>query len=238
MKIIIFTIFLITINFSFSEILNEKEDKNFEKFLSYINRLDEIKNQNNFNDIITCKGDFFSFDINNQTINFSGEANLSANDIFVSSEQILIKFINKKLNFISQPNSFVKFYDKNDIFSEIRSQKMVFNYSDKNITFDGITRINYEDCLLSCDYANLTLSENFKPRDFEAKSNVTVKMNNFSISSNFAKFNSTPSKIYLYGNPKLKHLKNTISADQISIWPLKKQVFCNPNVKMTIYDNF
>ena len=72
MKIIIFTFLIITMNFTYSEI--PKEDKNFKKFLPYINQLNEIKNQSDFNDKILCKGDFFSFDVNNQTLNFLGEA--------------------------------------------------------------------------------------------------------------------------------------------------------------------
>ena len=126
MKIIIFTFLIFTMNFTYSEI--PKEDKNFKKFLPYINQLNEIKNQSDFNDKILCKGDFFSFDMNNQTLNFLGEASLLANNIFISSEQILIKFINNKLNFISQPNSFLKINNKNNNFIEIRSQKIVFNY--------------------------------------------------------------------------------------------------------------
>ena len=238
MKIIIFTFLIITMNFTYSEILKEKEDENFKKFLPYINQLNEIKNQSDFNDKILCKGDFFSFDMNNQTLNFLGEASLLANNIFISSEQILIKFINNKLNFISQPNSFLKINNKNNNFVEIRSQKIVFNYFDKNINFFGINRFNYEDCLLSCDRANLTLSEDFKLRNFEAKSNVIVKMNNFFLSSNFAKFYNDPNKIDLYGNPKFKHFQNLISAEKISIWPSEKQILCKPNAKMKIYDNF
>ena len=236
MKIIIFTFLIFTVNFTYSEI--PKEDKNFKKFLPYINQLNEIKNQSDFNDKILFKGDFFSFDMNNQTLNFLGEASLLANNIFISSEQILIKFINNKLNFISQPNSFLKINNKNNNFIEIRSQKIVFNYFDKNINFFGINRFNYEDCLLSCDNANLTLSEDLKPINFEAKSNVIIKMNNFFLSSNFAKFDNNPNKIDLFGNPELKHFQNSISAESISIWPGEKQVLCKPNVKMKIYDNF
>ena len=236
MKIIIFTFLIFTMNFTYSEI--PKEDKNFKKFLPYINQLNEIKNQSDFNDKILFKGDFFSFDMNNQTLNFLGEASLLANNIFISSEQILIKFINNKLNFISQPNTFLKINNKNNNFIEIRSQKIVFNYFDKNINFFGINRFNYEDCLLSCDNANLTLSEDLKPINFEAKSNVIIKMNNFFLSSNFAKFDNNPNKIDLFGNPELKHFQNSISAESISIWPSEKQVLCKPNVKMKIYDNF
>ena len=97
MKIIIFTFLIITMNFSFSEIIIEKEDKNFKKFLPYINQLNEIKNQSDFKDKILCKGEFFSFDVNNQTLNFLGEASLLANNIFISSEQIMIKFTDNKL---------------------------------------------------------------------------------------------------------------------------------------------
>tara|TARA_B100000424_G_scaffold241705_1_gene210043 strand:- start:9 stop:719 length:711 start_codon:yes stop_codon:yes gene_type:complete len=236
MKIIIFTFLIFTMNCTYSEI--PKEDKNFKKFLPYINQLNEIKNQSDFNDKILCKGDFFSFDVNNQTLNFLGEASLLANNIFISSEQILIKFINNKLNFISQPNSFLKINNKNNNFIEIRSQKIVFNYFDKNINFFGINRFNYEDCLLSCDNANLTLSEDLKPINFEAKSNVIIKMNNFFLSSNFAKFDNNPNKIDLFGNPELKHFQNSITAESISIWPNENQVLCKPNVKMKIYDNF
>ena len=236
MKIIIFTFLIFTMNCTYSEI--PKEDQNFKKFLPYINQLNEIKKQSDFNDKILCKGDFFSFDVNNQTLNFLGEASLLANNIFISSEQILIKFINNKLNFISQPNSFLKINNKNNNFIEIRSQKIVFNYFDKNINFFGINRFNYEDCLLSCDNANLTLSEDLKPINFEAKSNVIIKMNNFFLSSNFAKFDNNPNKIDLFGNPELKHFQNSISAESISIWPGEKQVLCKPNVKMKIYDNF
>ena len=236
MKIIIFTFLIFAMNFTYSEI--PKEDKNFKKFLPYINQLNEIKNQSDFNDKILCKGDFFSFDVNNQTLNFLGEASLLANNIFISSEQILIKFINNKLNFISQPNSFLKINNKNNNFIEIRSQKIVFNYFDKNINFFGINRFNYEDCLLSCDNANLTLSEDLKPINFEAKSNVIIKMNNFFLSSNFAKFDNNPNKIDLFGNPELKHFQNSITAESISIWPNENQVLCKPNVKMKIYDNF
>ena len=236
MKIIIFTFLIFTMNCTYSEI--PKEDQNFKKFLPYINQLNEIKKQSDFNDKILCKGDFFSFDVNNQTLNFLGEASLLANNIFISSEQILIKFINNKLNFISQPNSFLKINNKNNNFIEIRSQKIVFNYFDKNINFYGINRFNYEDCLLSCDNANLTLSEDLKPINFEAKSNVIIKMNNFFLSSNFAKFDNNPNKIDLFGNPELKHFQNSISAESISIWPIEKQVLCKPNVKMKIYNNF
>lgn len=236
MKIIIFTFLIFTMNCTYSEI--PKEDQNFKKFLPYINQLNEIKNQSDFNDKILFKGDFFSFDMNNQTLNFLGEASLLANNIFISSEQILIKFINNKLNFISQPNSFLKINNKNNNFIEIRSQKIVFNYFDKNINFFGINRFNYEDCLLSCDNANLTLSEDLKPINFEAKSNVIIKMNNFFLSSNFAKFDNNPNKIDLFGNPELKHFQNSISAESISIWPGEKQVLCKPNVKMKIYNNF
>ena len=236
MKIIIFTFLIFTMNCTYSEI--PKEDQNFKKFLPYIIQLNEIKKQSDFNDKILCKGDFFSFDVNNQTLNFLGEASLLANNIFISSEQILIKFINNKLNFISQPNSFLKINNKNNNFIEIRSQKIVFNYFDKNINFFGINRFNYEDCLLSCDNANLTLSEDLKPINFEAKSNVIIKMNNFFLSSNFAKFDNNPNKIDLFGNPELKHFQNSISAESISIWPGEKQVLCKPNVKMKIYNNF
>ena len=238
MKIIIFTFLIITMNFSFSEIIIEKEDKNFKKFLPYINQLNEIKNQSDFKDKILCKGEFFSFDVNNQTLNFLGEASLLANNIFISSEQIMIKFTDNKLNFVSQPNSFLKLNNKNNNFVEIRSQKIVFNYFDKNINFFGINRFNYEDCLLSCDRANLTLSEDFKLRNFEAKSNVIVKMNNFFLSSNFANFHNDLNKIDLFGNPKFEYFQNSISAEKISIWPSEKQVLCEPDVKMKIYDNF
>ena len=50
MKIIIFIFLIITMNFTFSEIIKEKEDKNFKKFLPYITQLNEIKNQSDFND--------------------------------------------------------------------------------------------------------------------------------------------------------------------------------------------
>ena len=56
MKIIIFTFLIFTMNFTYSEI--PKEDK-FKKFLPYINQLNEIKNQSDFNDKILCKGIFF-----------------------------------------------------------------------------------------------------------------------------------------------------------------------------------
>ena len=87
MKIIIFTFLIITMNFTYSEILKEKEDENFKKFLPYINQLNEIKNQSDFNDKILCKGDFFSFDMNNQSLNFLGEASLLEKNIFRASKK-------------------------------------------------------------------------------------------------------------------------------------------------------
>ena len=238
MKIIISVFFLFFVNISYAEVSSNDKDNHFQKFTPFIEKLNNIKNTDQFNNKIICKSDYFYFDLKDEFIKFIGKSSLFSEQLSISAEQIIIEFNDKNINFISEPNSHVRFSNKDNNPIEIRSNKVIFNYIDKKMNLYGTNRVNYENCFLSCDEIQLLLSNNLDLKKFNAKSKINLKMKDFILRSNFATFYSDMNKIDLYGNPTIKNLNNYITAENILIWPIQERILCRPKAEMIISNNF
>ena len=238
MKIIISIFFIFFVNISYAEMPNNDNDNHFQKFIPYIEKLNDIKKADQFNDKIICESDYFYFDLKDEFMKFIGKSSLFSEQLLISAEQIMIKFNDKNINFISEPNSYVRFFNKDNNSIEIRSNKVTFNYIDKKMNLYGANRVNYQNCFLSCDEMQLLLSNNLDLKEFYAKSNINLKMKDFILRSKFATFYSNMDKIDLYGNPIIKNLNNNITAENILIWPMQERILCRPKAEMIISNNF
>lgn len=238
MKKIISIFLIFFMNFSYSELLNTKKDDHYQKFVPFIEKLNDIKNIDQFHDQIICRSDNFYYDLENQSMKFTGKSSLLSQQLFIKAEQMIVKFNDKEMNFVSEPNVYVKFFNQDNNSLEIRSNKVVFDYIDKKMNFYGMNRINYENCFFSCDEIQINLNDNLNLKNFYAESNVNVKMKDFQLNSNYATYDLNLNKIDLYGNPIIKNLNNYISAENILIWPIQERILCKPKAKMIISNNF